>query len=174
MDKYSKLLENLLIDLLHIAQSYATDNKSPKIEPAHLLRALLHKSVGLVSFIEDTLDEDYYYMVDWADMRMKQCEKSPYAMKGIVLSHDAENVVKEAIEISERCGLDEINGPCLLASLVTAGIGFSFEQLKTLPLQPDKIINTLQGNGTIKSGQSSHINLRCSIISLSTIIFEMF
>ena len=64
MDKYSKLLENLPIDLLHIAQSYATDNKSPKIEPAHLLRALLHKSAGLVSFIEDTLDEDYYYMVD--------------------------------------------------------------------------------------------------------------
>ena len=162
MDKYIQRLENLPFDLLHIAQSYANDNKSPKIEPAHLLRALLHKSAGMVNYIEDTLDEDYYYLVDWADMRMQQCEKSPYAMKGIVLSHDAENVVKEAIEISERCGLDEINGPCLLASLVTAGIGFSFEQLKTLPLQPDKIINTLQGNGTIKSGQSSPINNKIS------------
>ena len=146
MDKYSRLLENLPFDLLHIAQSFANDNKSPKIEPAHLLRALLHKSAGLVNFIEDTLDEDYYYLVDWADMRMKQCDKSPYGMKGIELSHESENVVKEAKNISENCGLAEISGPCLLASLVTPGIGFSYEQLKTLPLTADKIIQVI-GSG---------------------------
>ena len=140
MDKYVQRLENLPVDLLHIAQSYATDNKSPKIEPAHLLRALLHKSVGLVDFIEDTLDEDYYYLMDWADLRIQQCEKSPYPMKGIELSIDSQNVVKEAIEISEKCGLEELNGACLLASLVTPGIGFSYEQLKTLPIQADKIL----------------------------------
>jgi ATP-dependent Clp protease ATP-binding subunit ClpA len=157
MNKYTQRLENLPFDLLHIAQSYANDNKSPKIEPAHLLRALLHKSAGMVNYIEDTLDEDYYYLVDWADMRMQQCEKSPYAMKGIELSHDTENVVKEAIAISEKCGLDEINGPCLLASLVTPGIGFSYEQLKTLPLQAEKILKTMQGSSTSPK-QEAHIN----------------
>lgn len=150
MDKYSKLLESLPIDLLHIAQSYANDNKSPKIEPAHLLRALLHKSVGLVSFIEDTLDEDYYYMVDWADMRIKQYEKSPYGMKGIELSHDTQNVIKEAQEISDTCGLDSVTLESLLASLVTPGIGFSYEQLKTLPLQADKIKKVIQSGTPAK------------------------
>ena len=158
MDKYTQRLENLPFDLLHIAQSFANDNKSPKIEPAHLFRALLHKSAGLVSFIEDTLDEDYYYLVDWADMRMQQCEKSPYAMKGVELSRDAQNVVKEAIEISEKYGLEEIDAPCLLASLVTPGIGFSYEQLKTIPLQPDKILKVIQGGGTAKSSKPSIIN----------------
>lgn len=155
MDKYTQRLENLPVDLLHIAQSYANDNKSPKIEPAHLLRALLHKSVGLIHFIEDTLDEDYYYLVDWADMRMQQCDKSPYAMKGIELSHDSENVVKEAVEISEKCGLSEINTVCLLASLVTPGIGFSYEQLKTLPLQAEKVLKTLQGDGSAMAKAST-------------------
>ncbi len=155
MDKYSKLLENLPIDLLHIAQSYATDNKSPKIEPAHLLRALLHKSVGLVSFIEDTLDEDYYYMVDWADMRMKQCEKSPYGMKGIELSHDTQNVIKEAQEISETCGLESVTLESLLASLVTPGIGFSYEQLKTLPLQAEKIKQVIANGAPAKPAVAS-------------------
>ena len=150
MDKYVQRLESLPFDLLHIAQSYANDNKAPVIEPAHLLRALLHKSAGLVNFIEDTLDEDYYYLLDWADMRMQQCEKSAYAMKGIELSRDTQNVVKEAIEISERYGLDDINAPCLLASLVTPGIGFSYEQLKTLPLKPDKILKALQSDGAAK------------------------
>lgn len=160
MDKYVQRLENLPVDLLHIAQSFANDNKSPKIEPAHLLRALLHKSAGMMDFIENTLDEDYYYLVDWADMRMQQCEKSPYAMKGIELSHDTQNVIKEAIEISERCGLEEINCACLLASLVTSGVGFTYEQLKTLPLQPDKILKVIQGNGTAKSTNApSFINI---------------
>ena len=154
MDKYLKLLENLP-NLLHVAQSFANEHKSPKIEPAHLLRALLHKSAGLVNFIEDTLDEDYYYMVDWADMRMQQCDKSPYPMKGFELSHDAENVVKEANELSEKCGLSEITAPCLLAALVSPGVGFSYEQLKTLPLQPEKILKTISGNAPIKVASSS-------------------
>ena len=148
MDKYSEMLANLPFDLLHIAKSFANDNKSPKIEPAHLLRALLHKSAGLVGFIEDTLDEDYYYMLDWADMRMKQCDKSPYGMKGIELSNDSKNVVKAAKEIADERGLGEVNAVCLLAALVMPGIGFSYEQLKTLPLQADKVKATLGSGAT--------------------------
>ncbi len=168
MDKYSKLLENLPFDVLHIAQSFANDNKSPKIEPAHLLRALLHKSAGLVNYIEDTLDEDYYYLVDWTDMRMKQCDKSPYPMKGIELSHDAEQVVKEAQDISEKCGLTEITAPCLLASLVTPGIGFTYEQLKTLPLQADKIVKQIQSGAPTKPAASSTISNKVSSAAVSS------
>ena len=155
MDKYVQILSSLPVDLLHVAESFANDNKSPLIEPAHLFRALLHKSVGLVNFIEDTLDEDYYYFVDWADMRMKQCDRSPYGMKGIQLSHDSQMVVKEAMNISEKCGLGELNTVCLLASLVTPGIGFTFEELKTLPLQADKVIATLQSSAGNVAKQGS-------------------
>lgn len=144
MDKYTQLLMSLPFDYLHLAESFANDNHSPKIEPAHLFRALLHKNAGLVNYIEDTLDEDYYYFVDWADMRMMQCEKSAYPMKGIQLSHASQMVVKEAQNISEKLGLPELNAVCLLASLVTPGIGFSFEELKTLPLKADKVIGTLE------------------------------
>ncbi len=155
MDKYSELLANMPFDLLHIAQSFATDNKSPKIEPAHLLRALLHKSAGLVNYIEDTLDEDYYYLVDWADMRMKQCDKSPYPMKGIELSRDAQNVVKEAKEIADNAGLADIDGPCLLASLVSPGVGFSYDQLKTLPLQSEKIKKQIGSGAPVKTASAA-------------------
>ena len=152
MDKYTQSLMSLPFDYLHLAESFANDNHSPKIEPAHLFRALLHKNAGLVNYIEDTLDEDYYYFVDWADMRMMQCEKSPYPMKGVQLSHASQMVVKEAQNISEKLGLPELNTICLLASLVTPGIGFSFEELKTLPLKADKII------GTIESTSSKSLN----------------
>ena len=155
MSKYSKQLENLPFDLLHIAQSFANDNKSPKIEPAHLLRALLHKSAGLVNYIEDTLNEDYYYMVDWADMRMQQCDKSPYPMKGIELSHDTEQVVKEAMEIADSAGMENVDGPCLLAALLSPGVGFSYEQLKTLPISPDKVKRQIQSGAPVKPAAST-------------------
>lgn len=154
MDKYSSMLESLPFDLTHIAQSFATDNKSPKIEPAHLLRALLHKSAGLVHFIEDTLDEDYYYMVDWADMRMKQCPRSPYGMKGVELSPEARAVVKEAADVASRCGLPGLTAATLLAAVVTPGVGFSYEQLKTMPLQADKVVAAIQG-GTPQKPQAA-------------------
>lgn len=148
MDKYTSILANLPFDLLHIAQSFASDNKSPKIEPAHLLRALLHKSTGLVYFIEDTLDEDYYYIVDWADMRMKQCQRSVYATRETELSAETQVVVKEAVNIAKECGLQDLTATTLLAALVKPGVGFTYEQLKTMPLQPDKIINAIQGGAS--------------------------
>ena len=63
--------------------------------------------------------------------------------EGFDLSRESEAVVAQAVEISEKYGLPEINAVCLLAALVTPGIGFSYEQLKTLPLQAEKVINTL-------------------------------
>lgn len=148
MDKYVEQLSGLHFDLLHIAQSYANDNNSPLIEPAHMLRALLHKSAGLINFIEDTLDSDYYYLVDWADMRIQQCDKSPYKMKGFDFSHDAKSVIKEAVNISEKSGLSQIDATCILAALVTPGIAFSFEQLKTMPLKAEKILSVIKGTSS--------------------------
>lgn len=157
MDKYVEQLSCLHFDLLHIAQSYANDNNSPLIEPAHILRALLHKSAGLANFIEDTLDSDYYYLVDWADMRIQQCDKSPYKMKGFDFSHESKCVIKEAINISEKSGLSQINASCILAALVTPGIAFSFEQLKTMPLKAEKVLSTIKGTSSTNTNNTAAI-----------------
>ena len=157
MDKYVEQLSSLHFDLLHIAQSYANDNNSPLIEPAHILRALLHKSAGLINFIEDTLDSDYYYLVDWADMRIQQCDKSPYKMKGFDFSHETKSVIKEAVNISEKAGLSQIDATCILAALITPGIAFSFEQLKTMPLKSEKVLDTIKSSPSTNTNTSDTI-----------------
>lgn len=134
MDKYISQLMNMPNDFLHIVKSFAVDNCSPKIEPAHILRALLHKKLGLVDFIENTLDSDYYYILDWTDVRMGQTQKSAYPMKDVVLSDEAKSVVREALRLSRILGHNEIDEKVLLASVITPGVGFSADQLKTLPL----------------------------------------
>ena len=64
------------IEVFQIAEAYAKENMNGAIEPAHILKALLHKDIGLVAFIEKTLDADYYYILEWADMRIKMLKKS--------------------------------------------------------------------------------------------------
>ena len=167
-DKYSLHLEALPFDLLHIAQSFANDNKSPKIEPAHIFRALLHKSAGLVSFIEDTLDEDYYYLVDWCDVRMQQCDKSPYGMKGVELSRESQVVVKEALSYCENMGADSLKAEHILAALVSPGVAFSAEQLKTMPLKSDKILKIVSGDTTPNASTESTVTKTNTTNSVQT------
>ena len=62
-------------EVFQIAEAYAKENMNAAIEPAHILKALLHKDAGLVPFIEKTLDADYYYILEWADMRIKMAKK---------------------------------------------------------------------------------------------------
>lgn len=142
-EKVMNYFDGVNVDILHIAQSFANDNKSPQIEPAHLFRALLHKSAGLINFIEDTLDEDYYYLLDWCDIRMQQCEKSAYGMKGTKLSDDCQSVIKEAISLQARYDTTPHKLEFILAALVSPGVGFSAEQLKTMPLKAEKVLSKL-------------------------------
>ena len=64
------------VEVFQIAEAYAKENMNAAIEPAHVLKALLHKDIGLVSFIEKTLETDYYYILEWADMRIKMSKKN--------------------------------------------------------------------------------------------------
>lgn len=146
--------EGLNVDIIHIAQSYASDNRSPQIEPVHIFRALLHKSAGLVHFIEDTLDEDYYYMVDWCDIHIQQCGKSPYAMKKAEFSRDSQSVIKEASSLADDVGAESRKLELLLAALVSPGVGFTSEQLKTMPLTKDKILSAISSGGIGKASKA--------------------
>lgn len=152
MDKYIEALSLIPNDYLHIAKSFATDNNSLKIEAAHLFRALLHKNMGLIEYIENSLDSDYYYILDWAEIRVNQAPKSAYPMKEISLSTEAKSVVKEAKRLAESLGKDLTDVKFLLAALVSPGVGFSVEQLKTLPLTSNDIIRSL---GVPTSAESS-------------------
>lgn len=142
MDKYIEILSRIPNDYLHLAESFAKDNNSPRIEAAHLLRALLHKSIGLADYIENVLDSDYYYILDWSDIRVGQCQKSPYPMREPVLADSAKSVIKEAQRIASLHGFSELDAKLILCALISPGVGFSAEQLKTLPLSSSQITDT--------------------------------
>ena len=125
--------------LKSIANSFAEEYRSDAIYPAHLFKAILHKEIGLVHFIETELDKDYYYLQDWADVQMQLAPKSAKPMRDLEYSDESIAVMEEAETYQAKFGLDECTDVCVLASLVTPGVGFPFDQLKTLPLTPSDI-----------------------------------
>ena len=160
MDKYTEILSQLPSDFVHIAKSFAIDSKSPRIEPAHIMRALLHKNMGLVDFIENQIDSDYYYLLDWADVRVRQTPKSAYPMKEVQYSDEAKSVIRHARDLAAKLGLATITPQVLLAAVVTPGVGFTADQLKTLLLSPDVIMTHLSGGkdkGVGMGAASSHM-----------------
>ena len=122
-----------------IANSFAEEYCSDAIYPSHLFKAVLHKSMGLVHFIESELDKDYYYLQEWADVQMQLSPRAPRPQKDLDYSEEAIAVMEEADAYKEKFGMSEREPVCVLASLVTPGVGFTFEQLKTLPLNAAEI-----------------------------------
>ena len=158
--KIAEYFDGLQVDLIHISQAFAVDNKSPQIEPVHIFRALLHKSAGLVNYIEDSLNEDYYYLIDWCDIHIQQCDKSPYPMRKAEFSRDSQNVIKEAISLEEQYGTETHKLEFLLTALVSPGVGFSSEQLKTMPLSREKVLSYISKN--VKNAVNSSKEIRPS------------
>lgn len=103
------------------------------------MKAILHKEVGLVSFIETQLDKDYYYLQDWADVQMELSPRATRPKRDLDLSAESEAVLEEADNYKLKYGLEETDAVCVLAALVTPGVGFTFDQLKTLPLTAAEI-----------------------------------
>ena len=137
--------------LKSIANSFAEEYCSDAIYPSHLFKAILHKELGLVNFIEKDLDKDYYYLQDWADVQMQLSPRSVRPMRDLEYSEESQAVLDEAEDYMVKFGLDECTEVCVLAALVTPGVGFSFDQLKTLPLTPSEISAKMGGGANVEA-----------------------
>ena len=129
--------------LRNIANSYAEEYVSDAIYPSHLFKAVLHKEAGLVQFIEKDMDKDYFYLQDWADVQMRLAPRSAKPVRGLELSPESVAVLDEAENYRVRFGLQECSAVCILASLATPGVGFSFDQLKTLPMTAAEVCEAM-------------------------------
>ncbi|MBE9491934.1 MAG: ATP-dependent Clp protease ATP-binding subunit [Bacteroidetes bacterium] len=125
-----------------IAQSIAKEFSNEKFSPAHLLKAILNKDIGLISFLE-SLDKDIYYMEEWADVRIESYPKSSKVPEQPLADEGVQTVIIEADNIRLKLSKDAIDPLCVLASLSTPGVGFTYEQLKTFIITQQEITDVL-------------------------------
>jgi ATP-dependent Clp protease ATP-binding subunit ClpB len=128
-------------EVVRIAESYAKENSNNKIAPAHLLKALLHKSTGLIDFI-NAIESDYYYLLEWAEARMMRYSKANRMNETLEFDEKSIAVFDEADNYRLKFAQESIEPICILAAISTPGVGFTFEQLKTFPLSSNQIIES--------------------------------
>jgi ATP-dependent Clp protease ATP-binding subunit ClpA len=142
-------LTDTLKQAVHIAQAIAREYAHAEYSSAHLLKALLHKDIGLMNFIEN-MGQDAYYVEEWAEVRLEALPKTAKVPETPSGDSFIEAVFYEADNIKLKLGNEEVNEHCLLIALCTPGVGFSYDQLKTFPLTPNEIIDYL-GSGVSSS-----------------------
>ncbi|SMD44115.1 ATP-dependent Clp protease ATP-binding subunit ClpA [Aquiflexum balticum DSM 16537] len=136
--------------IIGIAQALAKESMNKYFGAPHLLKATLHKESGLRTILAD-IGQDIFYLEDWADVRIENCPKVFPIPNVIESSHANSDIFQEAEDLRLKFGLEEISPMLLLIALVTPGVAFSFEQLKTLPLQREILMDAYGKKVEIKS-----------------------
>ena len=138
---------------LNIAQAVARENANEYYMPSHLLKALLHKEVGLRDFIV-SIGKDLGYLEEWADVYIEQCPKSTQ-LSEIKPSEKIDLIFRAADDARIRLGLFDINPICVLIALVKPGVAFSSDQLRSFPIQERDILS-LYNNTENPSVENHH------------------
>lgn len=134
---------------IQIAQALAKENLQPKFSGAHLLRALLHKDIGLIPLLEG-MGKDFFYMQDWADVRIEELPKAAKPVDTPLGDDKVGAAMLEADNIRIKLNKDSIDPVCVLASLVTPGVAFTYEQLKSFPVTQAELVSAQAENASIQ------------------------
>lgn len=150
------LLSEDLKKVVKIAQAIAKENMHPEFYPAHLVKALLHKEVGLLPLLV-TLEQDVYYLEEWADVRIESIQKKTSFQDIISGSPAIAEVLNEADNIRLKLSKEAIEPVHILAALSTPGVGFTYEQLKSFPLRREELISHIAVNDEIQAALGSTV-----------------
>lgn len=159
-----------IIQVVYIAKQFAKENLNAKYSPPHLIKALLNPQFNFMKEL-DAAGIDVFYLDEWADIRITECPKASRPVDDAAPDNAVNEVFAEAESIAQKSGT-EVNFTALLTALVTPGVGFSHDQLKSLPITATEI-TALFGTGPtnptagsspkpIPSGNSSVLEKYCT------------
>ncbi len=149
-DTISLELTQELKKAIYIAQAYAKEYSNERFSAAHLLKAILHKDVGLRPLL-DAMGKDIYFMEEWAEVRIESMSKSSKVPDNPSADEQGQAVFTEAESVSLKLSRESIDPVCILVSLSTPGVGFSYEQLKSFNLTQQEVLEALLEKADMKS-----------------------
>ncbi|PZR22096.1 MAG: type VI secretion system ATPase ClpV [Flavobacterium psychrophilum] len=153
--------EIILPEIVHIAKQIAKDNLNAKCSPGHLIKALLNRQFTFIKEL-DSAGIDVFYLEEWADIRIGEYTKASRPVDDPETDSGVNTVIEEAESVASKSGA-EVNFIDILIALVTPGVGFSHDQLKSLPLTPQEVqasfgISDKPGAAKTPVSQKSTIN----------------
>jgi len=136
--------------VISIAQSIAKEYQNNRFSGAHVLRALMHKDVGLINFLA-SLGKDMIYMEEWADVRIESLPKATKLDAVIRGDENISTLFEEADNVRLKLNRQDLDPVCLLAALAATGVVFSYDELKTFNLTQSEILEHSAQNNQVQA-----------------------
>lgn len=137
------LLNESLEEVIHIAKSIARKNYNSTYSGAHILQALMHKSIDLTDFLLD-MGKDPAYFYEWAEVRIEDYPKTTQGVEEVKEADQLKRMWENAEDIRSKLGFVKLTPACLLASVIKPNSVFTPEQLKSLPIRESELFSALQ------------------------------
>ena len=140
-----------ILQAIHIAKQYAKDSFNQKYSPAHLMKALLNPQFTFMREL-DSKGIDVFYLEEWAEIRISEYPKTSKPNDDPAPDSAVNTVLSEAEDIARKSG-DEVGFIPILKALVTPGVGFSHDQLKSLPLNANDLAAQFDAGKTANNSE---------------------
>ncbi len=141
--------QNEVEKAVHIASQIAEEHLHEGFGPAHLVKASLNRDLPLLRTLHD-MGVDVYFIEEWAEVNLEGYPKKPSRNTKIKADSGAKSIFVEAEDLKTKFGKEEVDLFCLFLAAITPGVGFSFDQLKSLPISHNQLFDMLQGAKTKK------------------------
>jgi len=135
-------VSDLVMDAIHFSKTIAKEYSHSQFSSCHLLKSVLRKDSGLVPFL-DGIHKDVNYMREWADVRIESYPKGSSPVPEPSSDAQVDAVLREADFVKLKLGRGETDPMCLLVALITPGVGFSYEQLKSFPMTRADVLDNI-------------------------------
>ncbi len=132
---------------IRIASQIADEHQHQNYGPAHILKAALNRDLSLLRLLHD-MGVDVYYIEDWAELRLENYPKRSFQNGAVKADSEATTVFEEAEDVQTKLNKEEVDLVSVFIAAITPGVGFSFDQLKSLPVNHNQLLLALQGPET--------------------------
>jgi len=136
---------------ISVAQKTAREYQNERFSAPHLLKALLHKDVGLTDMIS-RLGKDINYLKEWAEIRMEDLPKSGNYEAEPGGDEKIARIFEEADILRIKFSKELIEPDCLLIALCKPNVAFTNDQLKSFILNQKELTDfVLAESGIMES-----------------------
>ncbi|MGS0528313.1 hypothetical protein ACU8V7_27010 [Zobellia nedashkovskayae] len=138
---------------IHIATQLAEEHQHESFGPAHLIKASLNRDLSLLRILHDQ-GVDVYFIEEWADVNMESYPKRTSRTMTVKASSEAKMVFIEAEEVQGKLNRPDVDLVCLFISAIAPGVGFNFDQVKSLPVSSSELLDSFSGGANSKGGSN--------------------
>ncbi|MDO6761529.1 ATP-dependent Clp protease ATP-binding subunit [Tamlana sp. 2_MG-2023] len=142
--------------IIHIATQIAKEYQHESYGPVHIIKALLHKDFPIFRSLFNH-DVDVYFIEEWSCVHLENYPKRSSVSHAISADNQAQAVLEEAEDLNLTLTTEYKPHLSIFIAAITPGVGFSFDQLKSLPVTHTQVITLFNQNSTSNQKNKSEI-----------------